>query len=255
MTASNQRSACVFCKATDRKISKEHVWPKWLRKIVEGGHGGPIEHSRIHETRDRKTVLNESWPDIPFNWQVKGPCEPCNTSWMEGIESETRPVLTPLLEHENRTLDPSDQEILARWATIRVMAQLGHPAERRRAIREGRYHRFCEAKELPPRSQIWLAQRNGEGPWPANYAHKELFIATPESAGPNAYVSAFSVGHVAFVYWGHEVEDGATVHLGEGMKRFLIPIWPANTAINWPPLGLLGATGLETVVENLVATA
>jgi hypothetical protein len=82
-----------------------------------------------------------------------------------------------------------------------------------------------------------------------------MFISRPESAGPNAYISAFSVGHVAFVYWGHEVEDGATVHLGERMTTFLTPIWPSLSRVHWPPVGVLGANGLEVVVKNLVATA
>lgn len=256
MATSNRRQACIFCKATDRKISKEHVFPKWLRKVVEGGERGPIEHSRSHTKRDGEKVLHETWKDIPFNSQVKGPCEPCNNSWMEGIESETRPILTPLLENKSRTLDPCDQEVLARWATIRVlMAQLGHPPGKPLAILPERYQRFYEVHELPPKAQIWIAQRNGEGSWPVTCLTKELFIATPESAGPNAYITAFAVGHVAFVYWGHEVEDGATAHLGVGMKPYLSPIWPDINPVRWPPDGLLGATGLDAVVKNLVATS
>lgn len=251
-----KRSACVFCKATDRKISKEHVWPKWLRKIVEGGEGDPIGHSRVHETAERETIRDESWEDIPFNWQVKGPCEPCNTGWMEGIESETRPVLTPLIQHESRTLDPCDQEALSRWATIRVMmALLGHPAGKRGTISSERYHRFYEAGELP-NCQIWVAQRNGQGPWPADYVYNELFLTlaeSPEPAAANAYVTAFAVGHVAFVYWGSQFKQGPTVEIGENLRPYLLPIWPDVSAVRWPPEGVLGATGLEAVVKNLSA--
>jgi hypothetical protein len=39
------------------------------------------------------------------------------------------------------------------------------------------------------------------------------------------------------------------------MKPFLLPIWPEIDAIRWPPVGLLGAAGIEVVVENLVATS
>lgn len=246
----------MFCKSTENKISKEHVWPKWLRKVIEGGEGEPQEHSRIHTTRDAKTLRHETWTDIPINRQVAAPCKECNEGWMEGIETETRPVLTPMIQHESVDLDPSDQEILARWATLRVMMiQCMFPPEKRCPIHPERYHRLYEVRELPPKAQIWIARRNGEGPWPTDCAHKELFIATPESAGPNAYITAFAVGHVAFVYWGHEVEDGATVNLGEGMRPYLLPIWPDIDAIRWPPVGLLGAAGIEVVVENLVATS
>jgi hypothetical protein len=230
------------------------VWPKWLRKIVEGGTGDPIGHSRIHKTAEGETIRSESWEDIPLNWEVKGPCEPCNTGWMEGVESETRPVLTPLIQHKDRTLDPCDQEVLARWATIRVMmAQLAYPAGKRDAIQPESYHRFFEVGELP-NCQIWLARRNGEGPWPTDYHHRELFITLaglPEPATPNAYVAAFAVGHVAFFYWGSQFKQGPVLTLGENLMPYLLPIWPEISPVRWPPRAVLGPTGLEAIVREL----
>jgi hypothetical protein len=224
--------------------------------VIEGGEGEPIGRSRIHTKHDGTTVSHESWKEAPIDWEVSGPCEPCNNTWMEAIEAETRPILTPLIQHQDAELGPPEQEVLARWATLRVlMGELAHPTEKRRVIRPQRYHRFYEAGELPARAQIWIARRNGEGAWPTDYAHKELFIASPESGGPNAYITAFAVGHVAFVFWGHEVEDGAIVRLGEGMKPYLASIWPALQETAWPPPGLLDAHGLDMVVQNLVRTA
>jgi hypothetical protein len=124
---------------------------------------------------------------------------------MEQIETEARPVLIPLIQHEDAELGPLEKETLARWATLRVMmAQFLDPPGRPKAIRAERYHRFYEARELPPRSQVWIARRNGEGPWP-----------------------------------------GAIVRLGEGMKPFLIPTWPEIDPSSWPPVGLLGERGLH----------
>jgi hypothetical protein len=98
------RRACVFCKATDRKISKEHVWPKWLRKVIEGAEGPASEHGRIIKSRDGETLWHDTWKDIPINWQVAAPCKHCNEGWMEGIEVETRPILTPLIQHGDAEL-------------------------------------------------------------------------------------------------------------------------------------------------------
>jgi hypothetical protein len=134
-----------------------------------------------------------------------------------------------------------------------MMAQYLDPADRPKIIPAERYHRFYEVRELPPRAQIWMARRNGEGPWPIDAKRRELFIGERRPPGPNAYVSSFAVGHVAFVYWGHEVENGALVNLGDGMKPYLLPIWPDITASPWPPWGLLGADGLSVVTNNLVA--
>ncbi len=98
-----------------------------------------------------------------------------------------------------------------------------------------------------------MARRNGEGAWPIDAGRQELFIGRERPPRPNAYISAFAVGHVAFVYWGHEVEDGATVRIGDGMKPYLLPIWPDITPSAWPPWGLLGADGLSVITKNLVA--
>ena len=228
------------------------MFPKWLRKVIEGGEGGLTTHGRVIKTRDGETLWHDSWEDIPINYQVAVPCKICNEGWMEDIEDETRPILTPL-QHENAELGPLKKETLARWATLRVMmAQYLDPAERPKAIRPERYHRFYEARELPPKAQIWMARRNGEGAWPIDGSRKELFIGETRPPYPNAYISAFAVGHVAFVYWGHEVEDGAIVNLGEGMKPYLLPIWPDINLASWPPPGLLGRRGLDTVVNNLI---
>jgi hypothetical protein len=252
----NPRRACVFCKATDRKISKEHVFPKWLRTVIEGGTGEPIERARIVKSRDGTILRHDPWKDIPLNWQVAAPCTTCNEGWMEDIEDETRPILTPLIQHEDAELQPLDKETLARWATLRVlMGQYGDAADRPKVIPPERYHRFYEARELPAKAQIWMARRNGEGSWPTDFQRKELFIGLEKPPTPNAYITAFAVGHVAFVFWGHEVQEGATVHLGEGMRPFLLPIWPDIGLGSWPPPGLLGPRGLTTVVNNLVSTS
>lgn len=205
-------------------------------------------------TQDGETVSHKTWPEAPLDWEVSGPCDPCNCGWMEDIETETQTILTPMLRHEDAELGPVEQETLARWATLRVMmGQHGHPRDRRRAIPEESYHRFHEARELP-NCQVWVARRSGEGPWPTDYHHRELFIqlvGTPEPTAPNAYVTAFAVGHVAFVYWGSQFKQGPTVDVGADMRSFLLPIWPDIAPVRWPPRGVLGGTGLEAVVRNL----
>ncbi|HWI96187.1 MAG TPA: hypothetical protein VNS60_09000 [Solirubrobacterales bacterium] len=248
------RRACVFCGSKENKISKEDVWPLWLRKVVEGGEGEMFERARIHTTAQGETVSHLRWPEAPIDWQVSGPCESCNNGWMSQIENEAKPILAPMVQHQEQTLGPIEQETLARWATLRVlMGQHGHPKEKRNAIPEERYHRFFEAREMP-NCQIWIARRNGEGAWPTDYHHRELFIelvGAPEPTAPNAYVTAFAVGHVAFICWGSQFKKGPTVDVGDNMRPFLLPIWPDILPVRWPPDGVLGPNGLEAVARNL----
>jgi hypothetical protein len=249
------RRQCIFCESADNKISKEHVWPKWLRSVVEGGEGEMHERSRIHTTADGETVSHLTWNEAPIDWEVSGPCEPCNRGWMEEIEKEAAPILTPLIQHqEGIDLGPVEKETLARWATLRVLVgQHGHPRDRRRAIPPDRYHRFYESREMP-NCQAWMARRNGEGPWPTDYHHRELFIhlvGRPDPTTPNAYLTSFAVGHVAFVFWGSSFKQGPTVDVGENLRTYLLPLWPDIDPILWPPAGLLGPTGLNAVMQGL----
>jgi hypothetical protein len=119
----------VFCGATGRKITKEHIWPRWLRKFIELGEGPPIRHSRSRITPEGETVHHDEWSAIPIDWQVKGPCKPCNEGWMEELETVARPILVPMLEDKTVVLDALDQQTLARWATLRVLMACACPVQ------------------------------------------------------------------------------------------------------------------------------
>jgi hypothetical protein len=241
-----ERTACVFCGATDRRISKEHVWPKWLRKHIELGEGPPVGRSRRH-SRGEQVLDHVEWREAPIDWQVKAPCKPCNEDWMNDLEGEAREVLPPMLADTRVVLDAVQQHTLAKWGTLRVlMGQHGHPPGKR-AVPEGSYHAFYRSRALPSGAQVWVGRYSGAGPWPTDYRHVELFISSPdhrEPARPNAYVVGFTVGYVAFLYWGHEIEDGPEIDL-DGIAPYFVPVWPVTGPVVWPPPGLIGENGLE----------
>jgi hypothetical protein len=247
------RRPCVFCEATDRKLSNEHVWPRWLRDHIELGTGPPIGHSRIHATSRGEPISETTRSAIPIDWQVKAPCKPCNEGWMERLETETRPILIPMLEDRTVVLGGREQGILARWATLRTLvAQHGHPAGKQ-AIPAETYHRFYQSRELPMGAQIWTGRYGGAGAWPTDYHHLELFQSgpdRPEPERPNSYVVAFSVGYVAFLYWGHELKGGLRLDLSN-LAPYFLPIWPTGAPVRWPPPGVIGAGELEAVIRGL----
>jgi hypothetical protein len=172
---------------------------------------------------------------------------------MSTIESSVQPSLIPMLHNEPCTLDAQAKKALSQWATLRILiAQLAHPAERRRTIPPERYKQFYEARSLPRGAQVWVGRYNGAGGWPTDYHHVELHgsaFGRPSPATPNGYLTAFSIGYAAFVYWGHEIENGPVVDIA-GLAPYLIPIWPIEPApAMWPPKGLLGANGLRAILK------
>ena len=66
---------------------------------------------------------------------------------------------------------------------------------------------------------------------------------------PNAYLAGFTIGYLAFFYWGHEVRDGARADTSQ-IDEYVTQIWPATGVAHWPPPGLMEADGLDFVLDR-----
>lgn len=246
------RRACVFCGAEDQKISKEHLWSQWMGKYVEGGEDRSIGKSRVLAGETGKVKQVERWREPAFGQEIAGPCKPCNEGWMERIEAEARPSLIPMLRNQPVDLKPEAQRAVARWATLKLLvAHLGHGRDRQWIPRD-RYRLFYVDRSLPGGASIWLGRYSGAGAWPTAYGCRELYL-TPnggqEPDTPNSYLAAFSIGYLAFFYWGHELRLGPIADVSR-IRPYLTQIWPATAVARWPPADLLDADGLDFVMSR-----
>ena len=244
------RRACIFCGAEDEKISKEHLWSKWMREYVEGSSGGTS--SRIRSEGAVKVASKEDWPISGFDREISGPCKRCNESWMGDIEREVAPLLIPMLHNEEVVLRPLEQRTIARWATLKMLvAQEAHTGIKR-VIPRDRYRLFYTNRSLSIGAQVWIGRYNGGGSWPTNYRFQPLFCTMPEEEEtpfPNAYLLGFTVGYLAFLYWGHEMRHGPVADTGQ-IADYLTQIWPATGVAKWPPPTLMEADGLDFVMDR-----
>lgn len=245
-----ERRACIFCGAEDQKISKEHLWSKWIREHVEASSGATS--SRIHVKDRIKIASKDEIPLGGFDREVAGPCKRCNETWMNELEREVAPLLIPMLHDGEVDLRPEEQRTLARWATLKLLvAQELHPSLQR-IIDPSRYRQFYIDRSLPSGAQIWLGRYSGAGPWPTSYRFQTLFMkmhGQDEPSLPNAYLAGFTIGYLAFVYWGHEIRDGAVADTSQ-VDEYLTQIWPATGVAHWPPAGLMEADGLDFVLDR-----
>jgi len=249
-----RRRACIFCGAEDQKISKEHLWSKWIREHVEGSTGGTS--SRILGTGTGRVTKRDDWPSPGFDREVSGPCKPCNEGWMEELEREAAPCLTPMLLNEERVFRQEEQRTLARWATMKMLVAQESHGEMRRVIPLDRYRLFYANRSLPIGAQVWIGRYSGAGSWPTNYQYRELFMTIQgqdEPSLPNAYIVGFTIGYLAFVYWGHEITYGPVADIQE-VQPFLSQVWPATGVAKWPPPGLMEADGLDFVMKQLTGS-
>jgi hypothetical protein len=250
---------CVLCNAEAHgKLTREHVFPEWMRKMFVADEGERMVYRRGFQ--DRGEPLGESeWQDAPFNLRVKDLCPSCNNDWCSEIETEAQPILKPLIEGRPAPLDASQQATLAVWATkTLLMLQQTYPEDRRGIPPESHWwfrdHRWPLANE-----QIWITQYDGKGQWPIASHYYQIALAgplapwRPPPEGLNGHVASIAVGHLAFRMFGHTLDIGPIEPPGEPVHRELLTIWPATGhTIHFPPARLAeGDAGLRALVDSV----
>ena len=149
MTQSERR--CAFCE-TEGPLTREHVWPQWLKEVLPQGlqwFGMEVEENGVKTPR--------IWQGETISATVRRVCRECNNGWMSRIEEYSRPLLTPLVLGERRSLSPQDQEIAATWGfkTI-LMLQFLNRADQREIPRD-QYRWFFQHQTPPSAARISLA--------------------------------------------------------------------------------------------------
>jgi hypothetical protein len=111
---------CIFCGGIP--ISKEHVWAEWMRPYLPSGEGSQsVKASNVlsGQVVSRKGPLDRKGD--ARSQKLKVACESCNNGWMSQLQSQTKPVLLPLLLRDHKTLGPAEQQTLATWLAMFVM--------------------------------------------------------------------------------------------------------------------------------------
>jgi hypothetical protein len=130
----NPPRRCIFCNGTP--ISKEHIWPKWMRDYLPRGEGAQVIQELALESGGRVTLRPGPLTrrGDARSQKLKVVCAPCNNGWMGGLQGQAKPILLPLLATEQKTLGQLEQKTLASWATMftavyeTCYSGLGHPA-------------------------------------------------------------------------------------------------------------------------------
>lgn len=105
----SDKRTCIFCRTG--VVTREHVWPEWLAKEISARTKDLVYHAfRGNEDVVRDTPV--------LDGVVKRVCKSCNEGWMSDLETESKPILLPLVfgDKPNVQLSPNDQRVLATWA-------------------------------------------------------------------------------------------------------------------------------------------
>ena len=134
----------TFCGGTGKK-SREHLWPQWTQKLVPADEG-VFFNTKSTTSLEIATSIASHFPEERLqaqtdlaNLQVHGIRAPCNEGWMSQIESETIPILTPMVLDQPRSFSVAEQAVLAKWITLRMIvrellsrkhAAISHPQQK-----------------------------------------------------------------------------------------------------------------------------
>jgi hypothetical protein len=112
------RRESVFCGAS--KLTKEHVFPRWLTQVLGTDVVGPAVTSERTE-RSQQGKRRQEWAATDVaSFTARVICGPCNNGWMSALESRAQSSLTPMIAGHTTTLTPAAQMDLAAWVTMKA---------------------------------------------------------------------------------------------------------------------------------------
>jgi hypothetical protein len=233
---------CVFC-GRDRKLSREHVFPQWLRAHFPERDQLETEYVRRLVTRtgdDEHTRTGRVFDSV-----TRDVCEVCNNGWMADMEGRAQPILAPMLGDRPRVLTATDQATVATWATKTMLAMQGMNIGGKRLVGVDSY-RWFERHRMPlPSSCVRLCRYTDRTRWPV-ITHQWGMTVAPGGAPPpdeddatNGFGLVFTIGPVAFWLVAYDVPGGPPAQAGSDDALL---IWPAlGPDVRWPPTAAHGS--------------
>jgi hypothetical protein len=228
---------CIFCgKPAD---SKEDLFPRWI-----------LERVKTREPLYRQ--VGDAPPEITEDQEVRIPCvcQPCNNTWMSGMEMTVQKFLGPMIDDFSLPLDRQYQQNLSEWAVKCAMCNDTvdrHP----RFFTEAECHAFKQKRTIPRGTLVFAARFIGRS---LDSNGVDLTLTEPESGDllVRAHIYNVMVGHVVLQVLSWHPEPP---HIGKIIRfavrkglwsQLTIQIWPAKKKpVTWPPpMSLSAAFGV-----------
>ena len=226
---------CIFCGA-DAKLSREHVFPLWLRELSPTSARATISAASSRSPSTSTTFGRGA----PFDVVVRDVCRDCNHGWMEKLETQARPILTPMLQDEPRVLTAPEQQVVATWATKTMLTMQGANIGGERIVGLDRYRWFYDNRTPISVSYVWLCRYSDRTRWPMSI-HQWGMTVVHGAEGPpnpegamNGFGVVYAIGPLTFWLFGYDLPGDLQTSAGSDDAHLLI--WPAlGPDVRWPP--------------------
>jgi hypothetical protein len=107
--------ACCFCRQPLlSKKTREHVFPRWLLRYLSRSRI-TVDSTRFAPDGTTVSVRSHGLDELVLG----GICGSCNHGWLSLLESQSQPILKPLISgiRSVRQLNRQERSIIARWST------------------------------------------------------------------------------------------------------------------------------------------
>ena len=243
-------ATCLFCD--NKANSKEHLWPAWILESIQ-----PYSTKLLRTQGD--SAPREIGAIGKKNITVKSVCKPCNHGWMSDLETESRPILSPMMHDLIAPLDDQQRHVIAKWMAKTAMV-LGSATAGRKPIFYGKEE--CENlrsnSAIPDHTLVWLGHylRSDLGAWGS-----QMWLDMQDQAKvAHGCVTTLVIGHLAIqalsIHIRPEYRD-RTISFrpnswGFDWERILSCVWPITGPIAWPPPLSFQNTGVLSIGSLVV---
>jgi hypothetical protein len=151
MSTKKGRRLCIFCGQPG--VTREHVWPRWLRSIFEDSDR--VTHEVWSERPERPSV-NRTWTNKPISTTARIVCKACNGGWMGSLEAENSGLLGAMIRGVPQSLTEEEQERITLWCikTGLMLDRVSMPNDHPRLL-------FATRRPMDY-SAIWLTSCNDQ---------------------------------------------------------------------------------------------
>ncbi|HEX4999194.1 MAG TPA: hypothetical protein VFY29_13285 [Terriglobia bacterium] len=237
---------CFFCGPTKTPLTEEHVWPKWVSRLLVGKYR-PGHFINVRSTGSNTTGL---WRSRNIEFTTRTVCRTCNNEWLSSFENrQVKPIATPLIAGNSKVLlRPDDQWKLSAWAyKMAMLAEVAIPPNERPELyfTPAERKQFRETTIAHERIRVFLSNYKF-GQHPA-HAHLPVHTFTEREGKRRSFdlkISTMTVGALGIqvvavrsassreLTYASEIEFEL---LGKA-KGAIVEVWPpSSAAVRWPP--------------------
>ena len=247
-------NGCFFCGPTDSPLTKEHVWPKWVSRLLLGQYNS--DHFRHLRAAGDNTTAN--WRSRHLDVTTKTVCSDCNNKWLSIFENDQiKPLASPLIVGGDAVeLTPESRSRLAAWAyKMAMLVEVANPDKSVEFFTPAERLLFRQTTTAHPLVRVFLS-RYDFGQRPAHALTPCHRFEEKTGARRTFYLklSTITAGHLAMqVMSVRSAESNELVPASEMEFEFcgtardaVIPIWPiVPESPSWPPVHTMSHDDIE----------